>query len=1075
MMFRTKRIAFVLAVAAISFVASAGLRPAFAAEPAIVHPYDTAGKAYIDKGDYETAESYLLDLMDKKEEAQKPEVVLTLCRLYSLRGRYEDVIKTVDAATGRDVKSARLDLAKGEALVRMGKNTDAGTIFENVVKQNPELLPAQLALAKWYYNSGKLDEAKAIFKKLADLKPENYAKVPEVLYCIGEAGRMSNNYKIADDVLATAYSADPGYEEPYVMRSRLYVDLFDIKYPYEIILDKLFLVNRRSPMGHVLRGWCLFYDYGTARHFELAIDEVNAALKYNPNLIEALDLAAYIFAFVEEYDKAQEIINTALAINPNSLSTLAYQGFLYYITGQDAKYAEVEKKVLALNPKCAEFYFVIGNTMDKKYGFKYSVEFCQKAIDLDPDFELAYPVLVRNLLFIGKEDRALDTLKKEEDRVKATGEDSASSYDPRIINLRKVMDYVLNVDEKNTVDRKTRHFILRMPKEEAALLGPYMEDLLETEWDELTKKYNYTPEDSPILIETFRDGEYFSARTTGVPGLVFATGASFGTFITALSPDAMHIKNERVDTYLSAWGQVVYHEFMHIISIQKTNSRISRWLTEGLSELEQKAIVASWGREEQLDFLFVMHMKAEGIIPVAQLDTAFLDLRTMQAAYYQAYLTCVFIKEKYGYEKFGQMMDEYRKHRTTTENIIQTCFGMPSKDFDKAFGDWCSQRYKDYGLPPQYTTKDDLKDIQDQMEKRRVLKDPKKLEALAIEAARACWQLKDREGFNKYADMVINRLDDPNDSTCGDIYTLQGFLLIAGLQPRYNDALPLFLKALNAKPKDTFSLYIGMGRCYENMKDLANAEKYFLLAKRACPTFIGPGSPNDALTGFYKRQGKTDEVIKLKEEYISYQDIDFATRVELLNYYIEKGDDLKAAKMILEILYVEPKYKIDHLQAADIFKKLGWLDKVGTEYEIMNVLAVRPQPEVYLTEAAKNFFEAGWIEKAKTLIIKALQAKADYQEALDLKKKIEEKLGKPFNIPAPEPESQPPATPATPAQPGTEPAKEPGKDAKPATEPGKDDKAAPPSKPDAGPAPKPVPKPDAEPPATKPAPGPTAP
>jgi len=1061
-MLRTNRIALLLAVAAALFIFAGGFHRAFADEQAatIEHPYDSKGKQLIGAGEYEEAEAYFNTLMENKESAQKPEVILTLCRLYSLTGRYEDVVKTVDDAAGRNVKSGRLDLIKAEALYRMGRNQDAGTLFESVAKQNPELYIAQLDLAKFYRDSGKLEEAKAIFDKLTDLDPESYARVPETLYVIGEAARLTNNYEMASDVLLRAYTADPGYEEPYAARSRLYVDLFDIKYPYETILERLFLVNRRSPMGHVLRGWCLFYEFATPSHFDLAMDEVNFALKYNPNLIEALDLAAYIYTFAEMYDKAQETIDRALKVNPNSLSTLAQQGFLYYITGQDEKYSEIEKKALALDPKCAEFYFVIGNTMDKKYGFKYSVEFCQKAVDLDPDFDLAYPVLARNLLFIGKEQEGMKILDQH-------GE-GAASYDPRIINLRKVMDHVLNVESRTMVERKTKHFIFRIPREEDPLLGPYMEDLLETEWDDLKAKYNYEPPEYPILIECFRDSEYFSARTTGVPGLGYATGASFGTFITALTPDAMHIKNERVDTYLSAWGQVVYHEFVHIISIQRTKSRISRWFTEGLSEMEQKLKVPAWGREEVMDPAFAQRLRANGIIPIEQLDTAFLDMRTMQVAYYQAYLVCQYIREKYGYEKFNAMMDEYAKRRQTTESIIQTCFGMSATDFDKQFADWCAGQYKDYGLPPQYTA-DDLKDLLKQLERQLVKKnkDWNRIVLLHMEIARAYFQQGNTDRFKEYSGKAL-QLDNPDDPACGDIYTMQGIGLVFSAMPKFNDALPLLLKALNAKPKDTFTLYMGLARCYDGMKDMANAEKYYLLAKKACPTFVGPGSALQALTAFYERQKKKDEVLKLKEELVSYADFDFNTRAELLKHYLDVGDDNKAAEMLLEMMYVDPKYAIDHLEASEIFKKLGWLDKVGTEYEVMNVLAVKHQPDVYLTEAAKNFFEHGWIDRAKGLLVKALQANGNYQAALDLKKKIEEKTGAVLVIPAPTP-PEPKLPAASEPAPPLKPPRAPESSTKPAAEEGTEPADTTEPKPEPAPTPMPAPAPEPEP---APAPGP---
>ncbi|RKY29334.1 MAG: hypothetical protein DRP79_00620 [Planctomycetota bacterium] len=302
------------------------------AGPAYEHPYDPAGKEYVDRGDYEMGLSYFEELMEDKKEAGKPKVVLTLCRLYWVTGKYREIIEEVDAAAKRGVSSARLSLAKAEALYRTGEIEDSGKMFESIAEKNPALHKAQLDLGKYYYETGRLDKAYRILKRLALLDIKPYKRVPESLYCIGEAARMTGNYEVADTALAWAYAektADKYYEDAYAARSQLYIDLFDIGYAYLGILDQgLFNHNRRSPIGHVMKGWCLFYDCTTSRHFDLAADEAEQALQYNPNLIEALDLAAYVHSFRERFDEAQKYIDRALAVNPNSLSTLAQQGLL---------------------------------------------------------------------------------------------------------------------------------------------------------------------------------------------------------------------------------------------------------------------------------------------------------------------------------------------------------------------------------------------------------------------------------------------------------------------------------------------------------------------------------------------------------------------------------------------------------------------------------------------------------------------------------------------------------------------------------------------------------------------------
>jgi len=551
------------------------------------------------------------------------------------------------------------------------------------------------------------------------------------------------------------------------------------------------------------------------------------------------------------------------------------------------------------------------------------------------------------------------------------------------------MDHVMNVDKEAMVTRRSEHFIMRLPKEEAATLGPYLENLLEDAWIHLSEKYDYVPEEKPILIEMFKDGAYFSARTTGLPGLGFAGGACFATFITARSPSAFKVARG----YQASWAQVAYHEFTHVITLQRAKSRASRWLTEACSEMEQQTKVPSWGREEYIDPLFVMNLRADGVIPIAELDQAYVDQR-MHIAYYQGFLTGCYLREKYGYKKIQEMLDEYAKRRSTAR-VIETCLGMKAREFDKEFKVWCEERFKNFGMGARYD-KDALKDLLRQLDKRGNWRNA----ALHAEVARAYLQNRNEEKFEEYAEKTL-RLD-PNN---GDIYALRASLLLQGKKPKIDEAIPLLLKAEELKAKDIYMVYYCLAQCYKLKKDNANAEKYYLLARNTFPTIVGKDAPIMALMEIYQSQGRGEEALKLKEEYADLVDLDIKVRKELIKVYEAKGDNQKLAKMYLEILYVDPYTRLDHAKIAEVFKKVGWWDKAGTEYEVAFAQHT-DQPEKLLTEAARCYIKAGWYKKAKSLIIEALQINAGYEEAREVKKEIEKHTGK-FDIPKPEPEPEP--------------------------------------------------------------------
>ncbi len=102
---------------------------------------------------------------------------------------------------------------------------------------------------------------------------------------------------------------------------------------------------------------------------------------------------------------------------------------------------------------------------------------------------------------------------------------------------------------------KVEHFKVHMSSRDAQTLWPYMEPLLEESYDTLTAKYGFEPE-GPILIEVFEETEDFAVRSVGLPDIGPLVGICFGKVITLISPD----------TLTANWQEIVWHEFMHVIT-----------------------------------------------------------------------------------------------------------------------------------------------------------------------------------------------------------------------------------------------------------------------------------------------------------------------------------------------------------------------------------------------------------------------------------------------------------------------------------------------------------------------------
>src|SRR4030095_8237164 len=116
---------------------------------------------------------------------------------------------------------------------------------------------------------------------------------------------------------------------------------------------------------------------------------------------------------------------------------------------------------------------------------------------------------------------------------------------------------------------------LRLHPDEAPVLREHALRLARKALDTLGARYGHTV-DGRVLVEIFPKHDDFAVRNVGLPGMVGALGACFGRVVTLYSPRA-----RPPGTF--NWQATLWHEMAHVITLQMSNNRIPRWLTEGIS------------------------------------------------------------------------------------------------------------------------------------------------------------------------------------------------------------------------------------------------------------------------------------------------------------------------------------------------------------------------------------------------------------------------------------------------------------------------------------------------------------
>jgi tetratricopeptide (TPR) repeat protein len=258
----------------------------------------------------------------------------------------------------------------------------------------------------------------------------------------------------------------------------------------------------------------------------------------------------------------------------------------------------------------------------------------------------------------------------------------AFKLDPFNLWHKNTLDLLDKMKSFTTIERG--RFQLVAPPEEAELLALYALPLLESAYDALAVRYGYKPP-TPVRLEFYRQHADFSVRTVGLAGLG-ALGVSFGSLLAMDTPSA----RERGDFN---WGSTAWHELTHAFTLGASDHRVPRWLSEGMSVLEERRAGHGWGADASLSYIAALG--GGRLRPMSQLNDGFLRPRfpeETQFSYYQASLFCEMVEAQKGAAALPAMLVAYR-NGLDTPGVFKRVLGLTPDQVDAAFDLWMRDRF----------------------------------------------------------------------------------------------------------------------------------------------------------------------------------------------------------------------------------------------------------------------------------------------------------------------------------------------------------------------------------------------
>ena len=830
------------------------------------------------------------DVFQMADGLDRNEGIVGASKAYAMMGNYVEAIRICESAIEDGDYAAKPLISTQLAEVKraVGLSAEALEILRKLVDELFE--PPVRSLVQ--YGSllkfvGQRDAAYSVLDRAVQRYNDGLVFASEDVAMVALASWLLDSFHDANSLFNEATRSNPNNLEAHVLWGDLFLEKYnaaDAERSYQDALD----INSRYPSALV----------GIAN---VVGDEraLQRALAINPNSVPAMETYGQLLLAKGRDDEAQDYFSKVLALNPESLKTLSVLASQAALEERMDDYAARLAQVEAFSPGNAVFLGNVADSFGNNYRFVEAVEYARAALQADPQYWQAYTLLGSNLIRLGEE---------EEGKAKLEIAFENDPFNVMTSNLLKVFD---TLAEYSTLE--SEHFKVHMSEFDADILWPYLEPLLEEGWDTLTAKYGFEPE-GPILIEVFENSEDFAVRSVGLPDIGPLVGICFGKVITLISPD----------TLSANWQEIVWHEFVHVITLQMTNNRMPRWLSEGISVWEEKEGRPYWGRSQGLDL--IRAAQQDKLLPIAELNSGFSGARNntdLGFAYFQSYLVVDYINREYGFDKLVELIRQYGLIKDDSARFTEV-FEMTLAQFDTGFRRWIDRRVEEINV---FVNTEDVPD----------------------------------EG-----EAHGHGIRENSSAILAELYN--------------NAALKQHMRArIEEHPRD-FQAYLQLGVVLFKEEDLSEAKFYLDRAYELLPSYTGYPSPALVLSQIYEKEGNREAHLQQLEILLQNLQHDYDSAMILAVAALEAGDLERTDYYIDRAIQVDPYRTSVHELKASYAERIDDSALAVTEYEVLMKLDINDPVEAR-TNLAEAYLNNGQILQAKQNVLSALEIAPSYQRA----------------------------------------------------------------------------------------------
>ena len=592
---------------------------------------------------------------------------LAECREMLIRGDYEACIHASHEAITKNRYGESWPLVKAQAEAATGQfDTALMTIAEGLRRYSWSIRLRWLA-HEAALRSGRAELADALLTEIRTLNKQfswRYTDSEEIVI-LGQLDQLDGRdaREVLDERFEKAKLRSRTSREPWLAIGQLALNKND---------DALAADNFKAALE-------LFPDdpdftSGLARALastdrQAAMAGIDAALKANPKHVPSLLFQVDGLIDAEQYDAAIELIDRIHSTDPLEPEAWAYKAVIAHLSNDLRGEVIYRDKALARWSRNPKVDHLIGRKLSQHYRFREGAAYQRRSLALKSNFAPAQRQLADDLLRLGEESEGWKVAHAAYD---------SDSYNVATYNLLELHD---ELGKFTTLQDDS--FTLRMEADESKLYGTEVLALLHQAKQTLGKKYGLELNDR-ITVEVFPNEDDFAVRTFGMPAVSGYLGVCFGRVITANSP-ASRRENP------SNWEAVLWHEFCHVVTLELTQNRIPRWLSEGISVYEELQQNPAWG--QQMDPRYREHILNGGLTPLGELSSAFMRPESgwhLQFAYFESALAVDFLVQNFGIESLRDVLMDLKAGLPVNVALDRRCDSL--SDLETHFAEFAKKQ-----------------------------------------------------------------------------------------------------------------------------------------------------------------------------------------------------------------------------------------------------------------------------------------------------------------------------------------------------------------------------------------------